>query len=224
MIDPLALTALVLWGTLAGVDLVSFPQGMLNRPIVAATVAGLILGDLAAPLMAGVLLECFALDVLPIGASRYPDYGPAAVVAGFGATIVPWEEWLGAAVLLGLVVAVAGGRAMDLLRRWNGRQAVRAAPALAEGDPRVIAALQRGGLLADGLRSAVVTAGGLAAAALVLPAVAQLTGAGQSVTLVVVAGALVAALTGSVRRAPTGVPRLLLLAGLAAGGGIVWLG
>jgi hypothetical protein len=64
------------------------PQAMLGRPLVAATVAGLLLGSVETGLLI-VLLECFALDVLPVGASRYPDYGPAAVIAVFAAWLVP---------------------------------------------------------------------------------------------------------------------------------------
>ncbi|MGE5091451.1 MAG: PTS sugar transporter subunit IIC, partial [Bacillota bacterium] len=66
---------LLLWGIITGVDLVSVPQAMLSRPLVAATVAGAILGDVEAGLRVGVVLELFALDVLPVGAVRYPDYG-----------------------------------------------------------------------------------------------------------------------------------------------------
>ena len=61
--------SLVVWGTIVGVDLVSFPQGLLNRPLVAAAVTGWLLGDLEAGLQVGLLLECFALDVIPIGAA-----------------------------------------------------------------------------------------------------------------------------------------------------------
>src|SRR6266516_8090724 len=38
---------LLVWGTLVGLDLVSVPQMMIARPIVAGPVAGAILGDLA---------------------------------------------------------------------------------------------------------------------------------------------------------------------------------
>ena len=72
---------LIVWGMVVALDLVSVPQGLLSRPLVAGTVAGWIAGDLEAGLRMGVLFECFALDVLPIGAVRYPDYGPATVVA-----------------------------------------------------------------------------------------------------------------------------------------------
>ncbi|MGH7585315.1 MAG: PTS sugar transporter subunit IIC, partial [Gemmatimonadales bacterium] len=82
MTDPSigALVLLGLWATVAGLDLVSVPQGLLSRPIVVGAVSGWILGDPAAGFRVGVLLELFDLDVLPVGAARYPDY--AAATAG----------------------------------------------------------------------------------------------------------------------------------------------
>ena len=50
--SPLALVLLLLWGTIAGLDLVSAPQGLLSRPLVAASVAGLIVGNIAGGLIA----------------------------------------------------------------------------------------------------------------------------------------------------------------------------
>src|SRR5438552_4051117 len=70
---------LLVWGTLVGLDLVSVPQMMIARPIVAGPVAGAILGDLATGLQLGVLFELFQYDVMPMGASRYPEYGPPTV-------------------------------------------------------------------------------------------------------------------------------------------------
>jgi mannose/fructose/N-acetylgalactosamine-specific phosphotransferase system component IIC len=61
-----AVALLVLWGAVVGLDLVSVPQAMLSRPLVAGTVAGWLAGDLEAGLRVGVLLELFALDVLSL--------------------------------------------------------------------------------------------------------------------------------------------------------------
>ena len=90
MNDPAigALVLLGLWATVAGLDLVSIPQGLLSRPIVVGAASGFLLGDPAAGFRVGVLLELFDLDVLPVGASRYPDYAAAtagAVLASAGA-------------------------------------------------------------------------------------------------------------------------------------------
>jgi len=223
MLEPVVIGTLLVWGTIVGVDLVSFPQAMLNRPIVAASVAGFLIGDLEAGLRIGMLLECFALDVIPIGATRYPDYGPASVVGTAVGSFAGWQDPTGLGVMVGLLLALAGGRAMEFVRRLNGRLARVAAPALASGDPAVLARLQRTGLAADALRSLLVTAVGLMLAWLLLPWLGALGDAGRALRLVAVAGALVAAITGAARRAGSGAPRLLLGLGIVAGGILAWL-
>ena len=75
------LIALVVWGTFVGVDLVSLPQMTIARPLVAGTVAGAILGDIPTGLKLGVVFELLQYDILPVGAVRYPEYGPATVAA-----------------------------------------------------------------------------------------------------------------------------------------------
>jgi mannose/fructose/N-acetylgalactosamine-specific phosphotransferase system component IIC len=98
---------LVLWGIIVGLDLVSVPQAMLARPVVAGAVAGWLAGDVEAGLRVGVLFELFALDVLPVGAVRYPDYGPATVAATALAADSPWQFALGVSAALGLAEPVA---------------------------------------------------------------------------------------------------------------------
>ena len=61
MIEPGTLILLTGLGAVVGLDFVSFPQAMLSRPIVAATLAGAICGNAAAGLLAGALLA-FALS------------------------------------------------------------------------------------------------------------------------------------------------------------------
>lgn len=223
MLEPMVVGALLVWGTIVGVDLVSFPQAMLNRPIVAATVAGFLSGDMEAGLRIGVLLECFALDVIPIGATRYPDFGPGAVVATAVASLSGWQDTVGLAVMMALLLALAGGRGMEIVRRLNGRLARVATPALVSGDAAALARLQRAGLAADGLRAFVVTLGGLLLAWLLLPWLGGLGDAGRALQLVAVAGALVAAITGTSRRAGGGLPRILLALGLLSGALLAWL-
>jgi mannose/fructose/N-acetylgalactosamine-specific phosphotransferase system component IIC len=67
---------------LAGLDLVSVPQAMIARPLVAGFVGGWLMGHPAVGLVVGVLLELFALETLPVGAARFPDWGPPAVATG----------------------------------------------------------------------------------------------------------------------------------------------
>jgi mannose/fructose/N-acetylgalactosamine-specific phosphotransferase system component IIC len=79
---PLALLALCLFGGWVAADATSFGQLMVSRPIVASSLAGWIAGDPLAGAMIGLVLEVLSIDVLPVGAVRYPESGPAAVVAG----------------------------------------------------------------------------------------------------------------------------------------------
>ena len=61
---------IALLGALLGLDVVSFPQAMISRPIVAATVAGAFIGNPPAGLTIGVVLEMIALDTLPASRSN----------------------------------------------------------------------------------------------------------------------------------------------------------
>jgi hypothetical protein len=78
---PAVITLLLLGGWVA-VDGTGFGQFMVSRPFVAATLAGWIVGSPRAGAEVGLLLEAFHLSVLPVGAARYPESGPPAVVAG----------------------------------------------------------------------------------------------------------------------------------------------
>ena len=74
------LVSLTVLGAVLGLDAVSFPQAMLSRPIVASTLGGAVVGDPLSGLLAGAALEFVALETLPVGASRYPEWGSASVV------------------------------------------------------------------------------------------------------------------------------------------------
>jgi len=216
MLPPLVLVGLLLWGVVVALDLVSGPQALLARPIVAGTVAGLIAGDAAAGLRVGVLMELFALDVLPVGASRYPDYGPATVVAVAVVAGRPWQDWLGIATLLALPLAFAGGLAMQWLRHANARAVQERVAAVAAADSRAIAALHFGGLGRDALRGAVLTAAGLALAMLlrrlVLPASVP-----PLLLAAAVGSGLAAVVNGAVRSTGKGRRMTWLVAGVGVG-------
>jgi PTS system mannose-specific IIC component len=154
---PAIAVLLLLWGTVVGLDLVSVPQGLLSRPLVSASVAGWLVGDLETGLRVGAVLELFALDVLPVGASRYPEYGPAAVGAALAASFLPPRLGLGVGVLLGLVVAILAGWSLGWLRHANARHVHRLAPEVNGGSVRAIRNLQWAGLGRDLLRSAAMT-------------------------------------------------------------------
>lgn len=120
--DPALALLLVLWGGLVAVDGTSCGQFMFSRPLVAASVAGLLAGDVALGVAAGVVLEAFHIAVLPVGAARYPEGGPPAVVVGAlfaGSDGRP--SVLLAAVLFFLAWEWVGGESMRLMRQLNGR-------------------------------------------------------------------------------------------------------
>ena len=148
-----------LLGGLLGLDVVSFPQAMLSRPLVAATLTGALVGHPLHGLVAGVVLELIALETLPFGASRYPEWGSASVVggalaAGFG-DAPPGA--LAVAVLGALAVAWIGGWTMFVLRRTNAIWARRSSSGITEGSYRTVAGLQIAGLTADLVRGALLT-------------------------------------------------------------------
>jgi PTS system mannose-specific IIC component len=210
--------ALLAWGTVVGLDLTTFPQVLLSRPLVAATGAGLLLGDVAAAVQVGLVLELFALDVLPVGASKYPDYGLAAIGAVALLAQRPGEAsaWLGLAIGYGLMGAVLGGVSLRLLRLLNTRAARRASAGLAAGDQRLVRRLQWRGILADVARGAIlasllVACAGLLAAS--LPESLDLA----PVSAVGVGAGLAAAGGGAYRNAGRGSRPRWLLIGLGMG-------
>lgn len=216
-ITPAQLLLLLGWGTVVGVDLVSVPQALISRPLVAGAVAGWIAGDVEAGLRAGALFELFALDVLPIGAVRYPDYGPATVAAAALGAGVPWELGLGLGATLGLVLAVLGGGSLQLVRRMNAHAIQHRAAALAAGESSAIRRLQYGGLLRDAARGAALTGLGLGAAWALATGVPLDRATALGLTLVNIGCALAAALNGAIRSAGRGSRVRWLAAGVTAG-------
>ena len=152
---------LLAWGTLVGLDLVSVPQMMIARPLVAGPIAGAILGDLATGLQLGVLFELFQFDILPMGATRYPEYGPATVAAVSAAHAAAGSLGLGLGAFVGLITAMVGGLTLHVVRQLNARAVHRATPALEAGDARVLERLHVMGIVRDAVRAAGVTAVGL---------------------------------------------------------------
>ena len=148
-----------LLGALLGLDVVSFPQAMISRPIVAATLGGALAGAPAAGLLAGATLELVALETLPVGASRYPEWGSAAVVGGalFAAEPGHPPGALVLAVLVALITGWVGSWTMYVLRRFNGLLARRRLAALDVGSRDALIGLQLVGLTADLVRGVLLT-------------------------------------------------------------------
>ncbi len=141
-------------GAVLGLDVVSFPQAMLSRPLVGAALAGALAGQPAAGLLVGAVLELFALETLPVGASRYPEWGSASVVGGalFAAQPDGGAGALSMSVLCALATAYVGGVSMVVLRRLNGQLARAQLDRLAAGSARTVVGLQLAGLGFDLLR------------------------------------------------------------------------
>lgn len=215
---------LLVWGTLVGLDLVSVPQAMIARPIVAGPIAGAILGDVATGLQLGVLFELFQYDILPVGAVRYPEYGPATIAAVSAAHAGAGTLGFGLGAVVGLITAMAGGASLQVIRRLNTRAVHRASAALEIGEPRVLARLHIAGILRDAVRAAVVTALGLALAQLARSSlIGTVSSRGVALLNVAAVGAALAAGTaGTLRLVGHGQGLRWFAVGLV-GGAVVWL-
>lgn len=155
-------------GAICGLDTVSFPQAMISRPIVGATAGGALLGSAPEGLLIGVVLELLALDTLPFGASRYPEWGTASVTGGavFASVGAQRPGALAVAVFVSLVTAMISGSSMVALRRMIGVRATSRREQIEAGSDRAVVGLQLFGLTADLMRGFLLT---LVAALLALP-------------------------------------------------------
>ncbi len=216
--------ALLVCGTLVGLDLVSVPQMMIARPLIAGPVAGAILGDLETGLKLGVVFELLQYDILPVGAVRYPEYGPATVGAVATAHASAGVLGLGLGTLVGLITGLVGGVTIHMLRRVNGRMIQAAAPTLEAGDPGALMRVHVAAILRDGLRAALVTAFGLGLAWAARPFLGGILTLRGVTLLAVAAGgaALAAGAAGTLRLVGRGPNLAWFAAGL--GGGVVVAG
>ncbi|MGH7468823.1 MAG: PTS sugar transporter subunit IIC [Longimicrobiales bacterium] len=124
--------AIGLIGGLVGLDATSFPQAMWSRPLVAGTAVGLILGRPAAGLLVGIILEIFALLILPFGAARYPESGTAAAAAAAAYAVTAPAAGDARLLLLAVVFALTweriAGASVIFIRRLNERLVARPMP------------------------------------------------------------------------------------------------
>lgn len=150
---------LVLLGGWAALDGVAAGQFMISRPLVAAFLAGSLAGDPVAGATVGALLEVYLLVSVPSGGGRYPEPGPAAVVAGAGFAWIPTSGGFAGAVAVALVLGWVG----SVTQSWQRSVLGRLVPDPAEG-PVARAEVRRAhfrGLAVDLARGALLTAGGL---------------------------------------------------------------
>jgi mannose/fructose/N-acetylgalactosamine-specific phosphotransferase system component IIC len=187
---------IALLGALLGLDVVSFPQAMVSRPIVAATLAGAFIGHPPAGLLIGVVLELIALDTLPFGASRYPEWGSAGVVGGalFAAQPPGMPGALPASLLAALLTASVSGWSMVVLRRVIAGRLERTRDAIEAGSRNALFSLHLSGMTLDMLRAALVTMVGMIIFSPLVRAIVAIWGSesAPSRAVVVVIAAIVA--------------------------------
>jgi len=211
---------LVLWGGLVAVDGTSCGQFMVSRPFVASTVAGLLAGDAAMGAAAGVVLEAFHLAVLPVGAARYPEGGPAAVVVGaLVATVDGRPSVLLAALLFFLAWEWLAGESVRLMRRVNGR--ILAPTYRAPLRVEVLERRHLAAIAADAVRGMILVAAGLPLLAQLLRRSEAAWTLGERIPQVILAAVVAALVAGSLRLF-AGRTRLFL-AGAAGGLLLLWI-
>lgn len=144
---------------LAGLDRTAAFQFMVSRPIVAAPLAGWVLGEPAAGLQVGALVELLWLGRLPVGAAIPPDdtqvaVGATALAAGMGNVDGVAGFPL---VILATLVALPLGKVGQIFERgarnWNARLLVRAEEALEGGFPEKVEGIHLQGLMHFALSS-----------------------------------------------------------------------
>lgn len=120
-LSPWLLFAAACIGAFLALDAVSFPQVMVSRPFVSATIGGLLFGSAAGGMLVGALLELLSMRHPPFGAAKYPDTGPAGLVAGsaYAASGAASIEALVAALIGGWIVGWIGAYAAYGRRRLN---------------------------------------------------------------------------------------------------------
>lgn len=155
-------------GALVGLDGVSWPQAMVSRPIVAATVGGSLFGEPQLGFLAGAWLELVFSRHPAFGAARYPEPGPAALIAGAAYALSDTGSLpaLVAAILFGWAVAWVGTHSITLLRAHNARRV--AEPEAFQGQPQEVARRHRSAMRLDAARGALI------AGALFIPAVVSI--------------------------------------------------
>jgi len=189
-----------LLGAVLGLDVVSFPQAMVSRPIVAATLGGAFIGNPPAGLLIGVVLEMIALDTLPFGASRYPEWGSAGVVGGslFASQHSGMPGALPASLLAALLTASISGWSMVMLRRLIASRLERTRDQLEAGSRDALLSLHLSGMSLDLLRAALVTIVAMIIFAPLVKAIVAIWGsesaASHAVVVVVAAVVAIAAL------------------------------
>ena len=146
-------------GGILGLDVVGFPQAMVSRPLVAATLSGALVGEAFSGLLIGATLELIALETLPFGAAKYPEWGSAATVGG--ALFATHPSHPAGAMTMAVIASIAtgwiGAWTMYQLRKLNAYEAHRHRRGLDAGARGTVIGLQLTGLSLDLLRGMLLT-------------------------------------------------------------------
>jgi mannose/fructose/N-acetylgalactosamine-specific phosphotransferase system component IIC len=179
-LDSEALAILALVGGLVAIDGTSFGQFMISRPFVACILGGWVAGSPQQGAMIGLVLESFHLGVLPVGAAKYPESGPASVAAGaLYATVAPTPSLLALTAFAALLLERLGGRTVHLMRLANVRLVAPGGvlPTAENLERRHLAAIAL-----DFLRGAILVVGGTLALALIVPTLDRYWGLNELLT------------------------------------------
>jgi len=212
---------LVALGGVLAMDSVSWPQVMVSRPLVSATLGGWVLGDPSAGFLVGALLELMSLRHPPFGAARYPDTGPAGLIAGSAYAAVGTASLgsLVAAILAGWAIGWIGAVTVQLRRRGNERLLSPESELAAR--PNLLERRHKTAVRLDFVRGALITAGFLVPAVLAAAWAVEQPAAGLATVwgAAMLVTALAAAAGAGGRTSSFGVGGWpLLFAGAALGG------
>lgn len=217
---PGALALLTLLGAWVAVDATSWGQVMVSRPMVTVLLAGFVLGTPVAVLPLAVLLEAAQLMVLPVGASRYPEAGPAAVA---GTAVFSATNHSAAALLTTLVCVLAwewvSGATVRRLRQFSARYA--AAPEGVQLRPRLLVRRHLAAIALDALRGALLMLVGLLLMAAIVAASEGFVQEAEA-WIPLLTGGVLALLLAAAGRLFSGRARLFV-AGAALGLVVAWL-
>ena len=108
--DVQLILLLSLVGGALSLDATAAFQMMLSQPLVAASIAGLVVGDATTGLVVGAALQLVWMGVLPVGAAPFPD-GAVSGVCGVGASVLLARSGVpaGLAVACGIGIALVAG-------------------------------------------------------------------------------------------------------------------